>query len=533
MCDNSLVLFNHAYELHKNELNEEEIIYDSDAIPGPPGPDPPTSIKHNNGYIEFKVHNQNDKIIRQTHEYFCCSINKVKRCLFTCILNILNDATGYTSRVGVFDDHVNKTAAHDVGGCGYFFALIDGVLNIGIRNGITDNGTDTLITQTDFNCNPYPEGDWTQIYTYEIEYSAKGEAYFSVNTGNGIILLHYHKDSDDRSPQIIRTNLPIRYELFKTGIHANVGEMRIYANQICCTNKFNHCDKPYSCNDISLGRRKLFSIPKLICRGYIKIRSHTHTGGSSNNSSSHGGGSGSGSHGSTGNHHGKKHSSHHNHSHRTPNGTGSRTECMTKYHTPHTRHNHICAVCHHSKSSRCRHSSHTGHSSSKSTTFKSSKCTKNGCNYHHHKQIFKQCREYVPLFSIRLTAKCNRACIKKFSLIAHLKNEDKGFILSIIKNPIFIGIIPHCWESVPNACIEYDINGNHLCQTKIDIVYQQWIMVPSSGFLRIDFNFIEQIFEKFVSFSSNIAGEPNIYTFVGQRIASINPDVLLSIEWYE
>ena len=506
MCDNSKILYTATYHIHKNDLYEEEILYDDDADPGPAGPNPPTSII-NNGYLEFKVHNQNDKITRQTHEYFCCPINKVKQVSITAVLNILEDSTGYTSRIGVFDDHNDKTANHDVGGNGYFFALIDGVLNIGIRNGTIDNGTDTLISQTNFNANTFPEYDSNQIYIYYIEYSSIGEVYFYINTGNGIMLLHYYKDPDTINLQITRPNLPIRYEIFKTGVQGNNGEMRIYTAQVCCTNKFHHCDKPYSCSGMVHGRGKLFTIPRLVCRGYVNLKSHTHSN--------------------------IKHSSHHKHSHKKPNGTGTRSGCMFVYHTPHTRYGHICAHCDHTGSTRCRHSSHTGHSSSKKTTFKSSKCTKTNCMYHHHKQIFKQCAEYIPLFSIRLKAGCNRLCLQKFSLIAHLKKEYKGFILSVIKNPIFTGIVPHCWIDVPGSCIEYDDQADHLCQTEINILYQKWVLIETYGFIKIDFNFVDNIIENYLNINSNIAGEPNIYTFVGQRIDDVKPDVLLSLEWYE
>jgi len=259
----SNVLYNFEYQCSKNKDYEDEIL-DGSA----------TSILKRDFYVEMKVSSQNDRVLRQTDQYFIHFIAKVKRCMMTCILNTLTDATGYISRVGVFDDHNDKTTGNDVGGCGYFFALIDGILNIGIRNGDTDNGTDTLIPQSSFNCNTVDVFDWHQMYTYEIEYSSKGDAYFSINTGNGIILVHYYSQSDDRTPTVLRLNLPIRYEITKTGNQGNNGEMRQYASHLCLESKFHHCDKPYSCQNISQ-RGKYCLVDDLLQRGHISVKEST------------------------------------------------------------------------------------------------------------------------------------------------------------------------------------------------------------------------------------------------------------------
>ena len=503
-CDDSLVIFHYEYKNNKNNNYEEEIIYDNiiDANPVP------TSTIMKNMYLEMLIYEQNDKIIRQTEEYFCCPITHIKRCLFTCILNTLTDSTGYTSRVGIFDDHNDKTAGHDIGGCGYFFALIDGVLNIGIRNGVTDNGIDTLIPQTLFNCNTYDEGVWTQMYTYEIEYSAVGEVYFSINTGNGIILLHYYKNSDDRSPQVIRPNLPIRYEIFKTGTQNNIGEMRKFMSQICCTNKFHHCDKPYSCEKIIQQRGKLFIIPYLVKKGYTNLGSSSH--GCDNSSR-------------TSNHRYSKHSSHCANNHMTPND----------YHTPSTR-LHKNASCAHLTSTRCRHSSHTGHNKTINSTFNSSICPKMNCIYNHHAQKKKKTHKFKPLFSIRLKAKSNRECLKKFNILIKVKQKNIKFILGIIKNPIFYNAVTPVWKNIEGSCIEYDYNINSICQKNINIIYQTWLCEGGpSGLSKLEFNNIYNITDNFLAFTSNMSGEPHIYTFVAHRVDTSIPDIVTSLEWFE
>ena len=501
----NIILHNYEYNINKNELHEGEIIYDDtvDEV------EAPSSTLILNRYIEMKVCDKNDKVIRQTEEYFSCPITKIKTFLFKCILNTLPDSTGYISRVGVFDDHNDKTANHDTGGNGYFFALIDNVLNIGIRKGTIDNGIDTLIPQSLFNVNSFKEGRWDIAYTFIIETAHKGDINFSINTGNSTMLLHYFSYSDITIPLISNCILPARYEITKLETINNVGSLKKYSTQVYCSNKFYNNEKEYSSlKSIVQSRGKFFSLNSLITRGYIQARTHTHEGGKKTKI--------------PGNNYGKQHSSHHYNNHITPNG----------YHTPHTRNEHINAYCNHINSTRCRHKDHTGYNSSISEVFKSSICTKVGCDYHHHKQVYAKPREYYPIFSLRLIAYKNRLSLKQFCLIAHTKDNEEGFILSIIKNPIFVGVIPHHWHGTADGSIEYDIDSNHICQTKIDIIYQRWVY-PNNGYVKILFDKLSNHLEDFINFNSNIQGEPNIYTIVAQRIGINNPNILMSMEWLE
>jgi len=505
--NDNIILYNYNYTVNKNELFEGEIIYDYIIDVN----DPPISTLIKGDCVELKVSQQNDRISRQTEEYFPTPHSKIKTCSLQCNLNTLEDSTGYISRIGVFDDHNDKTANHDYGGKGYFFALIDNVLNIGVRNGTIDNGIDILIPQTEFNNNQLIDISWSNTYIYNIEFAYKGDVHFYVNTGSGLILVHYFNYIENQEYIIPSGNLPIRYEIIKTGTQENIGIMKHQSSQVYISNKFYSNDTNFSSlNLISQSRGKFYSLNKLISRGYIQIRTHTHEGGSKHKSKNNG------------NHKGKKHSSHHKNNHITPTG----------YHTPHTRPIHIHGNCDHPLSNRCRHPSHTGYVDSISVIFDSSNCTKAGCDYHHHKQMYAKTREYFPLFSIRLVAYNNRTFLKQFSIISNTKSNESGYVLSIIKNPIFLGINSNHWHVVSDSSIEYSIDSEHICQTKIDIVYQKWI--GSGGlFNKITFDKLAQKLEDFVSFDSNIAGEPNIYTFAAQRINTDNPNILLSMEWLE
>ena len=59
--------------------------------------------------VDMVVTNQGDYIARQTREYYVYESNRTKVFIFTTILNNLEDSDGFTTRVGVFDNHYDKT----------------------------------------------------------------------------------------------------------------------------------------------------------------------------------------------------------------------------------------------------------------------------------------------------------------------------------------------------------------------------------------------------------------------------------------
>lgn len=426
--DDKNILYNYEYQYSKNTEYEDEILIGN-----------ATSLLQRNMYIEMTVISQNDRVVRQTEQYFLHITSKVKRCLMTCILNTLNDSNGYSSYIGVFDNHDDKTAGNDVGGCGYFFALINGILNIGIRNGDTNNGTDILIPQNSFNYNTMKGYQWNQLYTYEIEYCAQGDVYFSINTGNGIILVHYYKHNNDITPDVLRLNLPIRYEIKKTGNQGNIGIMRQYATHLSLENKFYHNDKIYSSQNITQ-RGKYYFIDNLLQRGYIPI---IESYGNSNN-------------------------------------TGSCFSLGKKH--------------------------------------------------------------FIPVCSIRLKSNSNRNLLKYFNIISYSKQKNIPYILSILKNPIFISTgnnnpnvtYTPIWNSISDSSIEYDINAKDInqCDNNIHIIKQIFYNYNSTNIKNYDFN-NSNLLTNIDIFSSNIAGTPNIYTFCIQRINNIIPDILLLLNWIE
>ena len=266
--NNELLLYYFEYTNTKNTLYENEILIGTS-----------TSTIQNNLYINMNVSIQNSQVIRQSELYFQNSINNVKHGIFTCILNTLNNSIGYTSRIGFFDDHTNKTAGNDVGGSGYFFVLIDGILNIGYRNGTTTNGTDILTAQNNFNILPlnlnhYDSYYWAQLHKYKIEYSSNGDVQFliDINQTNEFILLHKIILSNTQIHNISKYNLPFRYSILKTGVQVNNASMFIYSTYIYISNNFSY-SKPIYKNILEPPIYKLFIIPELVNRGYYSISS--------------------------------------------------------------------------------------------------------------------------------------------------------------------------------------------------------------------------------------------------------------------
>lgn len=196
-----------------------------------------TSTWNSGGYIILNVSSQNDRVVRQTKEYYLLKGGKYKRTLFTSVLNLTN-ATGYTSRIGNFDDHTDKVV--DSGGAGLFFEYTDNILYVGIRYGTTDNGTNTLIAQDNFNVNPLNRDsnlskiEWTKICTYEIIYNDLGFVEWSIYLDGERFILHRLQDITNVLNVLPTFSLPLRMEITKNTNDggATVGEMRQFSNSI-------------------------------------------------------------------------------------------------------------------------------------------------------------------------------------------------------------------------------------------------------------------------------------------------------------
>lgn len=213
----------HIYDKNPNQINEKII-------------GTGVSNYRSESYIEMKVFNQNDSVIRQTKEYYIYQSGKSKSCIFTGVLNMLLNTSGFVSRIGCFDNHLDKTV--DSGGNGVFFELSDNILYVVLRYG-TINQTDIKIPQSQFSHDKLDgkgpskfkldRFNHTMIFQIDFQWLGSGIVRYFIHINGIPILLHVMENRFNTIPYMKSGDLPIRYEITKTGNNANVGEMR----QIC------------------------------------------------------------------------------------------------------------------------------------------------------------------------------------------------------------------------------------------------------------------------------------------------------------
>jgi len=213
----------HIYDKNPNQINEKII-------------GTGVSNYRPESYIEMKVFNQNDSVIRQTKEYYIYQSGKSKSCLFTGVLNILTNTIGFTSRIGCFDNNLDKTV--DSGGNGVFFELTDNILYVVLRYG-TINQTDIKIQQSQFSHDKLDgkgpsrfkldRFNHTMIFQIDFQWLGSGIIRYFIHINGIPILLHIMENRYNTIPYMKSGDLPIRYEITKTGNNTNIGEMR----QIC------------------------------------------------------------------------------------------------------------------------------------------------------------------------------------------------------------------------------------------------------------------------------------------------------------
>ncbi len=223
----------HIYDKNPNQI--EELIIGSG-----------TSVFNLNSYIEMKVYNLNDKVIRQSKEYYIYQSGKSKSCLFTGVLNMLVDTTGFTSRIGCFDDHNNKTI--DRGGNGVFFELTDNILYAVLRYG-SNNQTDIKIAQTQFSHDKLDGNgpsklklnrfNHTMIYQIDFQWLGSGIIRYFIHFNGKPILLHIMPNTYNAVPYMKSGDLPIRYEIQKNTNSSTIGEMRHICSSIQIESGYN------------------------------------------------------------------------------------------------------------------------------------------------------------------------------------------------------------------------------------------------------------------------------------------------------
>lgn len=200
-----------------------------------------TSIYNSDRYVSMSLTNNGDKIVRQTLEHYPTISHKIKKCIFSVCLNTLTDATGYRSRVGIFDDSSDSIGTNELTGSGLFFQLENNVFSIGMRN----DTVDTIITRDNFNVSTmendsyFKYNRWDKVQHFEIMYNALDMIEWAIYIDGIRILLHKHIEDANGIKIIPRYSLPIRYEFEKIDDVSNIGEMRQFQESISVENGAN------------------------------------------------------------------------------------------------------------------------------------------------------------------------------------------------------------------------------------------------------------------------------------------------------
>jgi hypothetical protein len=198
-----------------------------------------TSTHITNSYIEMSVSTSGDGVVRQSYEYIPYQPGKSKLMFFTGVINTAAVAN-VTSRIGCFDSTVQKTVVSR-GGNGVFFEMSGTIMSVGLRTA-DDAGSpgdnDTTVAQTSWNLDAFdgtgPSGltlttsDWqnTQLYVIDFQWLGVGRIRYGIYYQGVIRYCHEILNTGKTAPYMKLAKLPVRYEIFSTGVGAS-GEMRM------------------------------------------------------------------------------------------------------------------------------------------------------------------------------------------------------------------------------------------------------------------------------------------------------------------
>lgn len=196
---------------------------------------------HNtNSYLAMTVAGAGDAVIRQTYDYIDYQPGKSKLTLFTGVLNT-TPAPGVVSRIGQFDDAINKTVVAD-GGNGHFFELDGTTLSVVQRTGYAGSlgpgNFDTRVPQVNWNLDRldgtgpstlvwnYASFAYLRLFVIDLQWLGIGRVRMGIYMNGVIHYLHEFINEWDTQPYTRMAKLPIRYEISS---HGGAGEMR----QVC------------------------------------------------------------------------------------------------------------------------------------------------------------------------------------------------------------------------------------------------------------------------------------------------------------
>lgn len=175
------------------------------------------------------------RIVRQSRRYFTYQPAKSFLVYMSGVLSTTVN-TGITARIGLFDNHADKTV--DVGGNGFFFQYSAGVVSVVKRSYITGSQVDTVVNQADWNLDKLDgtgasgltfDVTKAQIFWINAQWLGVGSVVLGVAIDGKTIPVHQFDHANlIGSVYATRVSLPVRYELQRDSA---AGVMKM----ICCS----------------------------------------------------------------------------------------------------------------------------------------------------------------------------------------------------------------------------------------------------------------------------------------------------------
>lgn len=177
----------------------------------------------NEATVQMAVTNTaGSRIVRQSRRYFTYQPAKSFLIILSGVLSTTVNS-GITSRIGLFDNHADKTV--DVGGNGFFFQYSAGVVSVVKRSYITGSQVDTVVNQADWNLDKLDgtglsgltfDVTKAQIFWFNAQWLGVGSIKVGVVINGKFIQVHQFDHANlIGGVYTTRISLPIRYELIR------------------------------------------------------------------------------------------------------------------------------------------------------------------------------------------------------------------------------------------------------------------------------------------------------------------------------
>lgn len=226
----------------------------------------------------------NSRVVRQTKAYISYQPGKSLFSLYTGILNTDGGQTGLLSKIGFFDDKIDKVIG-PLNGNGIFFQLSGTQLSVVLRNTIISSSTqvDLVIPQSQWNVDNFsgtggtanPSGfsidpSKAQLFWTTIEWLGVGRVQtgFAIE-GNYYVCHNFNSVNTLTSTYMNLASLPVRYEFHNVEGVSTTSKMVQICSTVISEGGFDKTGKIFS---IDRGTNSKTSVANSVNQSLISIR---------------------------------------------------------------------------------------------------------------------------------------------------------------------------------------------------------------------------------------------------------------------